>query len=262
MIRAGYKPIRMLALKTIVAAMLIASAAAQDTPVGNQSARTFRGKSTEQFELKYLLFLPDGYEKTAGKKWPLMLFLHGAGERGTNLSRVAVHGPPKIVQDRKDFPFILVSPQCPAGKTWSNEALLGLLDEVIERENVDRSRVYLTGLSMGGYGTWSLAIQRPDRFAAIAPICGGGNTLGILLPEPDKQARLRQLPIWAFHGAKDMVVPLVESERMVNAFKRRGNEKVKLTVYPEAGHDSWTETYADPDLYDWLLQHKLEPVAR
>jgi predicted peptidase len=183
-----------------------------------------------------------------------MLFLHGAGERGTNLAKVAVHGPPKLVRQREDFPFILVSPQCPSDQTWSDEALLALLDDVQKKYRVDETRVYLTGLSMGGFATWSLGLKYPERFAAIVPICGGGDILSVLLARKGSEAALRKLPVWAFHGAKDNVVPVAESERMVNLLKRSGNSNVKLTVYPEAGHDSWTEAYNSQELYDWLLQ--------
>jgi predicted peptidase len=125
--------------------------------------------------------------------------------------------------------------------------LTGLLDEIVENYDVDESRVYLTGLSMGGYGTWSLGATLPDRFAAIAPICGGG--------EKRMAWRLKEMPIWVFHGAKDSVVPLAQSEEMVEAVKAAGGNP-KLTVYPEANHDSWTATYDNPKLYDWFLSHR------
>jgi predicted peptidase len=230
---------------------------ADDMPA-NQEAKTFTRRLDHQVELRYLLFLPEGYNQEKDKRWPLMLFLHGAGERGTNLAKVAVHGPPKIVKTKKDFPFILVSPQCPNGTSWSDEALLALLDEIQEKYRVDENRVYLTGLSMGGYGTWSLGLKYPDRFAAIAPICGGGTILNILLPEQGKQAALKRLPVWAFHGGKDPVVPLTQSEEMINALKKNGNQEVKLTIYPEAGHDSWTEAYNTQELYEWFLEHTRE----
>jgi len=204
----------------------------------------------------YLVFLPQGYQPKGEKRWPLVLFLHGAGERGTNLSKVAVHGPPKIVKTRPDFPFIVVSPQCPEGETWSNDTLLALLDDATKRYRVDTNRIYLTGLSMGGYGTWSLGVQYPERFAAIAPICGGGETIRVLLASRRNSAALKSLGVWAFHGAKDPVVPPEESERMINALKKTGAKDEKLTVYPEAQHDSWTETYANEELYKWLLEHE------
>ena len=244
-----------------VLSLLTLTALRADDMPANQEAKSFSAQVSHAVDLRYLLFLPEGYPEQTEKRWPLMLFLHGAGERGTNLSKVAVHGPPKVVKGKRDFPFILVSPQCPSGQTWSDEALLGLLDEIQRTYKVDENRVYLTGLSMGGYGTWSLGLKNPDRFAAIAPICGGGTILSILLPVSGKQAALKRLPVWAFHGAKDPVVPLQQSEEMVDALKRAGNQNVKLTIYPEAGHDAWTETYDNPDFYQWLLQHTREKRA-
>lgn len=244
-------------LRAVFAVLCLCSVTAlrSDDMPANQEAKSFSKQVTRPLELRYLIFLPASYKEDSTKRWPLMLFLHGAGERGTNLAKVAVHGPPKNVKTNADFPFILISPQCPAGQTWSDEALLGLLDDVQETYRVDESRVYLTGLSMGGYGTWSLGTRYPDRFAAIAPICGGGNILPVLLPDTGKQAAIKRLPVWAFHGGKDNVVPLSESEQMVQALKRAGNTSVQLTVYPEAGHDSWTEAYNNPELYDWFLKH-------
>jgi predicted peptidase len=134
--------------------------------------------------------------------------------------------------------------------------LLALLDEIAAKYAVDTNRVYLTGLSMGGYGTWALGLTYPERFAAIVPICGGGQMIGVILSSRDKGAALKSLGVWAFHGGKDPVVPLEESQRMVDALKKAGVPDVKLTVYPEAGHDSWTETYKNPELYEWLLKHE------
>lgn len=211
-------------------------------------------------EVRYLRCLPKDYDARSGKEWPLMLFLHGAGERGTNLQRVAIHGPAMLAKNGTNFPFILVAPQCAEGRRWENESLLQLLDHVMKTCKVDASRVYLTGLSMGGYGTWKLALAHPEKFAAIVPICGGGERIDVLLAGREKAAELRDLGVWAFHGAKDPVVPLEESERMVDAFKKMGVKEVKLTVYPEADHNSWTVTYNNPELYDWLLQHRREPA--
>ncbi|MBE7503714.1 MAG: prolyl oligopeptidase family serine peptidase [Verrucomicrobiales bacterium] len=229
-------------------------------PDSPQQVHRFTAEVTRTVTLEYLLFLPKDHAADPARRWPLLLFLHGAGERGSDIWRVAVHGPPKIVRDRPDFPFIVVSPQCPTGRTWSNEELLALLDDVIARYPVDRARVYLTGLSMGGYGTWSLGLAHPERFAAIVPICGGGDPLKVLLPDPQMAQALRTLPVWAFHGAKDPVVKVGESERMVEALRKAGAQNVQLTVYPDAQHDSWTETYNDPNLYEWLLRHRREPA--
>ncbi|MDT8303855.1 MAG: prolyl oligopeptidase family serine peptidase [Sedimentisphaerales bacterium] len=216
-------------------------------PPGTQQSQKFEKKITTTVSCNYLLFLPEDYGKKR-QKWPLMVFLHGAGERGNVLNKVAVHGPPKIVKNKKDFPFILVSPQCPEGDWWTEkvEVLINLVDDIAARYKVDKKRIYLTGLSMGGYGTWALASAYPERFAAIAPICGGGSRIMSL--------RLKDIPIWVFHGGKDTVVPLEESEEMVNAIRKRGGD-VKFTIYPDAGHDSWTESYNNQELYDWFLEH-------
>ncbi len=121
---------------------------------------------------------------------------------------------------------------------------------------MDTNRVYLTGLSMGGYGTWNLGLTHSERFAAIAPICGGGDRGAMLLASPARRNAVLKTPVWAFHGAKDSVVPLEESEKMVGALKRAGHKNVELTVYPEAQHDSWTATYNNPKLYEWFLTHE------
>ncbi len=228
-------------------------------PDNVQKPGTFTTTVTETQSYEYLLFLPKGYDAEPQKKWPLMLFLHGAGERGTNVWLVAVHGPPKLVRSQPDFPFVLVSPQCPPDQRWNPDALARLLDQIETAHRVDKSRVYLTGLSMGGFGTWSLGIRYPDRFAAIAPICGGGDWLEVRLSSRKNGPALKTLPVWAFHGAKDNVVPLSESERMISVLKTAaGNENAKLTVYPEANHDSWTATYNNPELFKWFLQHQRE----
>ena len=131
---------------------------------------------SKTLDMKYLLYLPENYE-SKNKEWPLMFFLHGAGERGDYVDSVKVHGPPKLIENGQDFPFIVVSPQCPLEKSWENEIteLDKLYNEVIGKYNIDSSRVYLTGLSMGGFGTFAWAISDPDKFAAIVPICGGGD---------------------------------------------------------------------------------------
>lgn len=202
-------------------------------------------KKSDKAGLSYLLYLPPDHDKS-DKKFPLILFLHGRGECGTDLKKVKIHGPPKNVEKQRDFEFIVVSPQA-ATPGWKTESLLKLLDEIEANYKVDKDRVYVTGLSMGGFGTWSLAAAAPERFAAIVPICGGG--------DPKTAAKLKSLPIWVFHGAKDTAVVLKRSEDMVEALKTAGNEP-KFTVYPNAGHDSWTVTYNNAELYKWLLSHK------
>jgi predicted peptidase len=241
-------------LTLALAALLIPMPKAKAQP-GAQTPQAFEAALTRAVNLKYLLYLPQDYDATAKKRWPLLLFLHGAGERGTNLSQVAVHGPPKLIKQGTHFPFLVVSPQCPNNQRWQDDALLGLLDQVTEKYSVDTNRVWLSGLSMGGYGSWSLASKYPERFAAVAPICGGGEIIDVLLSNRRQQAGFKTFGIWAFHGGKDPVVPLSESERMVAAFKRAGCPEVELTVYPEAGHDSWTEAYNDARLWEWFQKH-------
>jgi len=222
---------------------------------GGQSEQMFQKEITKTVELKYLLHLPKEYGQDKDRKWPLMLFLHGAGERGNDINKVKVHGPPKLIELGKELPFIVVSPQCPAGSWWTEQidALMALLDDVQVKHAVDRDRIYLTGLSMGGFGSWAMGCRYPNRFAAVVPICGGGEWF---LAE-----RLKTVPVWAFHGAKDSVVPLRESQEMVDALKRAGGN-VQFTVYPEANHDSWTETYNNPKLYEWLLSQRKAGEAK
>jgi predicted peptidase len=214
------------------------------------------GLAARDVTIHYLLFTPKEY-KSDGEPWPLLLFLHGYGESGRNeLERVKIHGPPKLVGKRADFPFVLVAPQRPPVKydmqeivkAWKAEELIQLVDHVANNLNVDPTRIYVTGLSMGGFGTWRLVATHPERFAAAVPICGGG--------EPEAMAEsLAGVPIWAFHGARDQVVPLSASEKMVDAVRRAGGD-VRLTVYPEVEHDSWTQTYLNDEVYQWLLSHR------
>jgi len=216
--------------------------------VGKQTKQNLKKDIVKTVEMQYLLYLPDDYNQSR-KDWPLMLFLHGAGERGNDIEKVKVHGPPKLIENGKKFPFLIVSPQCPEEQWWDLDILSALLDDITETYKIDKTRIYLTGLSMGGYGTWGLATQHPERFAAIAPICGGGN--------PKKASVLNKLPVWAFHGAKDQVVPLEQSQLMIDAIKKAGGNP-RFTIYPEAEHDSWTESYDNQELYEWFLQHKKE----
>ncbi|MEO2018279.1 MAG: prolyl oligopeptidase family serine peptidase [Fuerstiella sp.] len=223
--------------------LLTCAACLQSTALADNSGQTSQRLNVQvKVRMDYLLALPRNYAKQ--ESWPLVLFLHGAGERGDDLQLVRKHGPPKLIGEGKEFPFIVVSPQCPKDVWWEPIELTALLDEVISRHKVDEDRVYVTGLSMGGFGTWRLAAFTPNRFAAIAPICGGGETYWA--------RRFPHLPTWAFHGAKDTGVPLERSQEMVDALTEKGGQP-RLTIYPEAGHDSWTETYNNPQLYEWLL---------
>ncbi len=198
------------------------------------------------WQTDYLLSLPDGYQNDTAKKWPLLFFLHGSGESGTDIEKVKVNGPPKLVAAGKHFPFIIVSPQAQDPNIgWEPEGLYRLLKYIKQTYRVDDTRVYLTGLSMGGFGTWALAIKHPEEFAAIIPICSGGDSA--------EAWRLRHIPIWCFHGALDNVVPVSSDQQMITAAKRY-NPSVKFTVYPDANHNSWERTYNNDSVYTWLLQ--------
>jgi predicted peptidase len=241
-----------------------------------QTVHTFARALTKQAAYKYLLALPSGYDAHGERRWPMILFLHGSGERGDDVWTITKHGPPRLLRGetantKNETPapeqspaaakllaenFIVVSPQCPKDQWWDSEAVLALLDEIVATHRVDTTRVYLTGLSMGGFGTWQLGLSHPERFAAIVPVCGGGNFADAFHANRQKRAELRSLAVWAFHGAKDPTVPLAESERMVDQLKKLQVGEVQLTVYPDAKHDSWTETYANPELYRWLLRHQ------
>ena len=219
-----------------------------------QSAFAFDSRRPGRAVLNYLLYLPKGYRAHPNRLWPLIMFLHGSDERGDNIELVKKHGIPHIAEQARDLPFITVSPQCPARAGWQFylQTLNDLLAHVISIHRVDREQVYLTGISMGGYGTWHLAARYPNQFAAIVPICGGGyKSYGF----PAKACVLRDMPIWAFHGVLDTIVPVEESKRVIDVIRSCGGA-VRFTLYPDAGHDVWTRTYQNPELYKWLLRQR------
>lgn len=241
----------MTAFTILVIPGLPARLEAADPAAGTQTAEEFSFKARVDGEktetaVHYWLFLPQQYD--GKEKLPLMLFLHGAGERGDDLEVVKKWGPAKIVASRKDFPFVVASPQCPSGKRWNAAAMAALVDDLAGRLSIDKTRIYVTGLSMGGYGSWDLMARYPKIFAAGVPICGGG--------DPETAEVLKEIPIWVFHGDKDTAVPLARSQQMVEAIKKVGGDKVKLTIYPGVGHNSWSATYANQEVYDWLLSHR------
>lgn len=223
----------------------------------NTSAQTehridVRFENGETKPLFFLRFLPDQYASD-GDAMPLMIFLHGRGECGNDLELVKTWGPPRLVQEKSDFPFVVISPQC-ATPGWDTAALKGLLDHAIAELNVDVTRIYVTGLSMGGYGTWKFAARHPQLIAAAIPICGGGHA--------GTAESLKNVPIWAFHGDADRVVPLSASKNMVDAIKDIGGTNVRLTVYQDVGHNSWKRTYDNPDVYKWLLERRRKSQDR
>lgn len=207
--------------------------------------------ATASITLNYLVYLPQKYVHKA--TWPLIMFLHGAGERGNTLEeldRLKRNGLMKYLKtDPKfaDFPFVVVAPQCPTSTYWPvlTESLDCLIDEILDKYNIDTAKIYLTGLSMGGYGTWYLGYHHPERFAAMAPVCGSGI--------PSSADRLIDMPIWVFHGMEDPIVPYSHSEFLYRSIKAAGGN-IRLTGYPGVGHDSWTKAYANKELYSWFLE--------
>jgi predicted esterase len=205
-------------------------------------------------EMHYLLYLPDGYAGDTLQKWPLLMFLHGSGECGDELAKLKVYGPPQLIEKGKKFPFIVVSPQAIDAETgFQAEQLKGLVEDLKKHYRVDEDRVYLTGLSMGGFATWELAEKHPEEFAAIAPLCSGGDT--------SKAWKLRHMKVWCFHGAKDDAVPLAASQQMVDAIKKY-NPNVRFTIYPNANHNCWDVTYNNDSVYSWLLSQRRFAFSR
>lgn len=198
----------------------------------------------------YQLHIPKGYSPT-GIRWPLMIFLHGSGERGSDIELVKVHGPPKIADSNPNFPFVLVSPLLPAEEDWDLAKLNALLVASLKSLRVDPARVYLTGLSRGGHATWRWAAAKPWRFAAIAPVAGRG--------DPSTACNLTKMPVWAFHGDRDDVVTPEGSFAMARAIRACGGQP-RLTIYPDLGHNSWDPAYDDPALYLWLLSNHHTPT--
>ena len=214
------------------------------TANAEEQEQHFHTTVTKQVGAPYLVVIPEDHDAT--KKYPLLIFLHGRGEQGDDLAKVKIHGPFEAVK-KLGLPLIIVAPQSPLGQWWDVDMLDALVDHLLETLPVDHDRVYLTGLSMGGHGTWLLAARRPETFAAIVPICG--------FSIPSKAASFGDLPIWVFHGANDKVIHVGESAIMVKSLRAVGND-ARVTIYPSAGHDSWTETYNNPELYEWLLSKR------
>jgi len=225
--------------------------------------------NTDGQKLPYRLLTPAKIEP--GKRYPLVLFLHGLGERGTDNVRQLLWGAAEFTkpENRRKYPCFVVAPQCPLTGLWVRGELkdllaptfvlsqkpsqpmtlvLELIDKLAARDlPVDKSRIYVTGLSMGGFGTWDLIERRPDFFAAAIPICARG--------DPTQAAKLKNLPIWVFHGGADPIVPLRHSKEMVAAIRKAGGAP-KITIYPGVGHDSWSATYANPEVMAWLFAQK------
>jgi lysophospholipase L1-like esterase/poly(3-hydroxybutyrate) depolymerase len=232
-------------------------------PIDLYEARTFTG--ADGGVLNYRLLKPQNYDAT--KKYPLVLFLHGAGERGSNNVAQLKHGAPLFVKPevREKYPCIVVVPQCPTEQKWADidwasdnpvqaekpspsmTLVLGLLDALPKEFSIDADRLYVTGISMGGYGTWDLITRLPEKWAAAVPICGGGDKAAA--------AKAKGLPIWAFHGTDDRAVKLIRTVEMIEAIKAAGGDPL-FSEYPNVAHDSWTAAYSEPELLPWLFAQK------
>jgi predicted peptidase len=197
---------------------------------------------------KYLCYLPDNYDSIRNKKWPLIIYLHGKSVCGNDLNKLKRYGIPFYIDRGMQFKAVVVSPQCPAGRNWTSENWFqSLYNEITEKYHIDTNRIYLTGMSMGGFGAWDLAIKYPRRFAAVVPLCGGG--------KPQLVCAIKDVPIWVFHGNMDEIVPLKRSEEMVEALKKCGGDPM-FTVLKGKGHDIH-RTYGDEKIYDWMYKQKL-----
>lgn len=230
----------LLALAALLSGCVSIPRVLYDTPQTEPKSATLPDGSI----MRYMQYTP---KTPAHGKMPLIVLLHGSGEAGGDTYAVLANGPWHYAADHPDFPFIILAPQMDKDGEWAPDRLDAWL-KVAERDlPVDRRRVYLTGLSRGGQGTWDFAMRYPRLFAAIAPVAAYSD-----INEP---CRLKGVPVWVFHGADDHTVPLAGDEALVEAARRCGVD-VRLTVYPDTGHDAWTRTYADPALYAWFLSHR------
>lgn len=215
--------------------------------------------TTSNDTLPYRLLKP--VQQRESEKYPLVIFLHGSGERGNDNAVQLKYISPLFLNtaNREQYPCFLLAPQCPANENWNYpdwyleprkpmSTLIALIDSLIALPHIDKSRVYITGLSMGGYGTWYLLTKRPELFAAAVPICGGGDM--------HQAEKFSHVPIWNFHGAKDDAVPVEFSRSMIRALKAAGGSP-RYTEYKKVGHESWTNAYSEPDLLPWLFSKTL-----
>jgi predicted peptidase len=218
-----------------------------------QQPQTFRRRVVVEAEGRMLLYLPAGFRVHGAERYPLLVFLHGSAESGIDLEKLKVHGLPKILATRRDFPFVVASPQTPTPlRPLDPLTLNAMLDELLARLPIDRDRVYLTGISMGGSMSYRWASESPGRFAAVVPVSGSW--------APEDACRLKDLPIWAFHGAKDHSVPVERDDAVIKAINACGGH-ARISIDPEGDHDDpyWSAVYGNQELYDWLLKQRRQP---
>jgi predicted peptidase len=233
----------------LLCAARCASTVSPSPPPSSWIKRTFFD-APFRTQVRYLLYLPAAYE-TAPEPWPMILFLHGDGERGEDLALVKREGLPRLLEHNRDFHFVVVAPQCRRREKWSADRLDRFLDHAVETYRVDPRRIYATGLSTGAVASLALAARRPDRIAAAVAVSPN------MTPDefPGSPGRGKLPAIWLFHNAFDERVPARVSRRLARTLEARGTE-VRLTIFPQAGHDAWSDAYARPDLYAWLLEHR------
>lgn len=229
--------------------MLLATAMSAEETANMMTPQSFESEVKLKVGYPYLLSMPDDYQKVAGKKWPLLIFLHGAGERGNNLEKLKKHGPPKLINAGRKFEAIVACPQVLPSNVWNPYGVKALVDELKNKYCVDESRIYLTDISMGGFGTWDTVMEYPDLFAAAIPICGGAGVKFVMAES------IKHLPIWIFHGEADPVVSVDYARCIHDALVKVGGHS-RLTIYPGVAHDSWTQTYDNPEVWQWLFQQQ------
>lgn len=215
--------------------------------MGRQGTQVPRRFGAHGKGLDCLVFLPPEYRGGIDEKWPLVFFLHGSRERGDDVEQLKARGIPRIASLMERFPFVAISPQCPSGREWGDlhAELDGVLEDAVAELAIDPRAVLLTGVGMGAFGAWQLAAEHPDHFIALVPVGGGG--------DPSWARKLARLPTWAFHGAQDEVVPKERTIDMVRALEAL-KAPVKLTLYPDIGHEAWERAYDDPNLYSWFMR--------
>ena len=267
----------MIHARLLTALLLVSVVALAASARAGKSAFAERTITDGASSYRYKVFVPANW--TAKKKWPVILFLHGAGERGDdNLAQTRIGIGPALEQQNATLKAVVVLPQCPRDRWWPEPEMqaraLRALDEAAREFNGDASRIYLTGLSMGGYGAWAIAASNPKRFAALAVVCGGVRTppragarssplevAGGDDPYRTTAEKIGKLPIWVFHGGADPVVPVTESQKMVEAFKSLG-VSARYTEYAGVGHNSWDKAYAEAELFPWMLSQRLRRIRR
>ena len=226
--------------------LLFQSCASQTKPILLDSVMETNVKE----KLAYYLYYPEEYLDEPEADFPILLFLHGGGESGDSLVTVKRNGPPKLIAQGKKFPFLILAPQNPSEKKWWNtRAVMQLLDSIVSENRIDKKRIYLTGLSRGGGAAWEMAVQYPEKFAAMAVVCG-------MTPIPYASWINKKMPIWVFHGEKDKSIPISESEDMVSKLLEMGYD-VTFTRYPNVGHNAWVKAYDTEALYDWFVNQEL-----